>query len=121
MPTVHLIPTPSADQPFVVPRTDLYRTTLSGGIGTSIHAQLEGYDSIDQPVWSPDATTIYAHYQTLRFAPDGTFIGSGDDIVSVSLATGTITTIITDAAYPAPSPDGTMLAFVRNPAEYANL
>lgn len=107
------IPTPSPTQPFIVPRTEIYLTTVAGGIGTSLHASLEGFDSLDQPAWSLDGTTIYAHYQTMRFAPDGVFLESGDDIVTIAIATKTVTPLIENAMYPTPSPDGTRLAFVR--------
>lgn len=107
------LPTPSAAQPFVVPRTELQIVPVSGGSGTPLHPPLEGFDSLDQPAWSPDGTTIYAHRQILRFAPDGTFTGSGDVIVAVSVANQTITTVISNALFPAIAPNGTTLAFVR--------
>lgn len=107
------IPTPSPTQPFIIPRTEIYLTTAAGGIGTPVHGPLEGFDSLDQPAWSMDKTTIYAHYRTMRFAQDGVFLKSGDDIMAITIATKVMTPLIENALYPTPSPDGTRLAFVR--------
>lgn len=107
------LPTPSPDQPFVVPRTSLQLMPVGGGAGAPLHGPLEGFDSLNQPAWAPDGATIYAHYETLRFDSDGVFTGSGNDVVALTPGDQTITTLIKNAAFPAPSPDGTRLAFVR--------
>lgn len=111
------IPTPTPEQPFVIPRTGISVAPVSGGIGEPAHSPLDGYDSIDQPAWAPDGATIYAHYQTLRFADDGSFVGSSDDIVAISPAQKTYAVLATNGMYPVPSPDGATLAFVRNPSQ----
>ncbi|HYF66034.1 MAG TPA: hypothetical protein VD886_24605 [Herpetosiphonaceae bacterium] len=107
------LPTPSPDQPFVVPRTSLQLMPVGGGSGAPLHGPLEGFDSLNQAAWSPDGATIYAHYETLRFNADGVFTGSGNDVVTLKPGDQTITPLIKDAMFPAPSPDGTRLAFVR--------
>jgi Tol biopolymer transport system component len=107
------LPTPSADQPFIIPVTAIYLLPVAGGAGQALYAATEKYDSVDQPAWSPDGTTVYATYHTLRFTAEGVFTESSDDIVAIALADGTLRPLISKAMFPAPSPDGKRLAFVR--------
>ena len=107
------LPTPSPDQPFVVPRTALQLIPVGGGSGMPLHAPLEGFDSLNQPAWAPDGKTIYAHYETLRFNADGVFTESGNDIVALTPGDQRVVELISNGMFPAPSPDGKWLAFVR--------
>lgn len=114
------LPTPSPDQPFVVPTNVLATLPTAGGTPTILYAPTKGpdgaehaYDSIDNAAWAPDGKTIYVTYQTLRFDAQGVFLRSGTDVVAVSVADGTSRVLVKDGAFPAPSPDGTSLAFVR--------
>lgn len=111
------LPTPSLEQPFVVPINAIHLMPVDGGAGKALYTPTEGYDSVDQPAWSPDGATIYATYRTLRFTPEGIFTRSGDDIVAITGADGSLRNLITQATFPAPAPNGTALAFVRTPTD----
>lgn len=104
---------PSPEQPFVIPINTLYLLPTAGGEARSLYIPAERYDSVDQPAWSPDGTTVYATYHTLRFNAEGVFTESGDAVVAIALANGALTPLITNGTFPSPSPDGKLLAFVR--------
>ncbi len=105
---------PSPEQPFVIPVNELHLLPAAGGESRPLYAPTERYDSVDQPAWSSDGTTVYATYHTLRFDAEGVFTQSGDDIVAINSADGALRPLITKGTFPAPSPDGTLLAFVRS-------
>jgi hypothetical protein len=111
------LPTPTATQAFVLPQTTIHLASVSAMAGTAILPRLPDYDSLDQPAWSPDGATLYAHYSTLRFDAQGSVLGSGESIISIDLTTRTTTTLMLNAVEPAASPDGQSVAAVRLPRD----
>lgn len=114
------VPTPSAEQPFVVPVNHANQIAVDGGASKSLFVPDGGkrdgqqiYDSLDTPVWSPDGKTLYGVYQTLRFDNDGVFLQSGSSIVAIDVASGAQQTLVMTGTFPSVSPDGRQLAFVR--------
>lgn len=111
------LPTPRPNQAFVLPQTTIHLATISDLAGTAIVPSLPDYDVLDQPAWSPDGTTLYAHYSTLRFDAQGSVLASGQSIIGIDLTTQTTTTLMLDAMEPAASPDGQSVAAIRLPRD----
>jgi hypothetical protein len=109
--------TPTPSQAFVLPQTTIHLATVSAMAGTPIIPPLPDFDSLDQPAWSPDGATLYAHYSTLRFDAQGSVLGSGESIISIDLTTRTTTTLMLDAMQPVASPDGRSVAAIRLPRD----
>jgi hypothetical protein len=111
------LPTPTPSQAFVLPQMTIHLASMSAMAGTPIIPPLPDFDSMDQPAWSPDGTTLYAHYSTLRFDAQGRVLGSGERIIGIDLTTRTTTTLMLDAMQPAASPDGRSVAAIRLPRD----
>jgi hypothetical protein len=111
------LPTPTPSQAFVLPQTTIHLASLSAMVGTAVLPPLPDYDSLDQPAWSPDGTTLYAHYSTLRFDAQGSVLASGESIIGIDLTTRTTTTLLLDAMQPVASPDGRSVAAIRLPRD----
>jgi hypothetical protein len=111
------LPTPTPTQAFVLPQTTIHLATVSDMAGTAIIPSLPDFDSLDQPAWSPDGATLYAHYSTLRFDAQGSVLGSGESIISIELTTRTTTTLMLNAMQPVAAPDGRSVAAIRLPRD----
>jgi hypothetical protein len=111
------LPTPTPTQAFVLPRTTIHLATMSDMAGSAVFPPLPDFDSLDQPAWSPDGATLYAHYSTLRFDAQGGLLASGESIIGIDLTTHTTTTLMLNAIEPAASPDGRSVAAIRLPRD----
>jgi Tol biopolymer transport system component len=111
------LPTPKPNQAFVLPQTTIHLANVSAMQGAAVLPSLPDYDSMDQPAWSPDGATLYAHYSTLRFDAQGSVLASGESIISIDLTTHTTTTLMLNAIDPAASPDGRSVAAIRLPRD----
>jgi hypothetical protein len=107
------VPTPAADRPFTVPRTTLVVAPIATGDGSPVIPPLPEFDSLSRPAWAPDGRGLYAQYETLRFAPDGTYLAAGIDSIYLDLTTMVTRTVIVNATAPTPAPDGQSLAVIR--------
>ncbi len=109
-----VVPTPSMEQPYVLPTTDLALVPVDGGAVQVLYRDPEPQNSINSPAWSPDGKTIYATREWLVFdTTTGNLQDYGYSVLAIDVASGSATTLIEDGAFPAVSPDGTQLAFTR--------
>jgi len=74
-------------------------------------AEDDGQSSFRDPAWAPDGRGVWATHQTPRFDPAGTFLGMASHIVSIPVDGGPLSSV-TEGRAPAPSPDGTRLAYL---------
>ncbi len=114
------LPTPSAEQPYIIPTTSINVMPINGGSHSRVFAPESGvtsnekiFDTVETPAWSPDGTTLYATYKTMRFDLNDVFLRSGQDIIAINAADGTSQTLATNGTFPAPAPNGKHIAFVR--------
>lgn len=92
--------------------SDIYEVGLDGtGLRPLVEHEAENvfYAS---PRYDPSGEVIYVHRRS-AVVEEGSFIRSEDLIMRVDLRTGERRTVVSDAADPALSPDGTTLTYVR--------
>ncbi|MXO89361.1 amidohydrolase family protein [Pontixanthobacter aquaemixtae] len=105
----------------------LYHVSGGGGVKLVKRPNESHQKELGEPTYSPDGKAIY---YTRNTTPGGTFIYAQDsnagifDIERYDLTTGEISTAVSGyggAVRPAPSPDGTKIAFVRREQDQSRL
>ncbi len=105
----------------------MYHVSGGGGVAIVERANENLQKELGEPVFSPDGEAIY---YTRNTTPGNTFIYAQDSQTGIfaierhDLATGEVTTAIDGyggAVRPAPSPDGTEIAFVRRDKDTSQL
>ena len=105
---------------FTLPVADIYRLSSSGGDPTLLIAHEGSTEQLETPAWSADGRWIYFSYSALLVGSDNVISGRDFGIARVPAGGGMREVIVTEAAFPTLSADGSRLAGVtQNPEDGA--
>ena len=105
---------------FTLPVADIYRLPSSGGAPTLLIAHEGSTEQLETPAWSPDGRWVYFSYSALLVGSDNVISGRDFGIARVPAGGGMREVVVTEAAFPTLSADGSRLAGVtQNPEDGA--
>ena len=105
---------------FTLPVADIYRLPSGDGDATLLIAHDGSTEQLETPTWSPDGRWVYFSYSALLVGSDNVITGRDFGIARVPATGGRREVVVTGAAFPTLSADGSRLAGVRqNPEDGA--
>ena len=102
---------------FTLPVADIYQLPSSGGDPTLLIAHDGSTEQLETPTWSPDGRWVYFSYSALLVGSDNVITGRDFGIARVPATGGRREVVVTGAAFPTLSADGSRLAGVRQNPE----
>ena len=107
---------------FTLPVADIYQLPIGGGDPRVLVRHDGSTEQLEAPTWSPDGRWIYFSYSALLIDSENVIRGRDFGIARVPATGGQREVILTEAAFPTLSADGTQLAVVReNPDDGATV